>query len=968
MDSGANFILEASGCATLFGAEGGAVKKFFLAAMAVTMMAVLGLAAVSAAAKPGLASLSAERLRCEYRDNPAAVDARWPRLSWIVTGTGRGLRQNAYRILAASSREKLDADQGDLWDTGRVESDETVLVPWAGAPLKPRSQVFWKVMVWDQDGNQSPWCEPAFFGLGHPAAAWKAEWIGYDVPLDLGRRMIWDASPELTAVLPMIWDASPALAAVLPKTKTYRPSPYLRREFTAGKPVRRATVYASALGLFELWLNGERVGKDYFTPGFTDYNKRLYYLAYDVTPLVKQGRNGFGAILSDGWYAGNIFNRGQKWFGSKLRLRAELFIEYADGTSELIQTDGSWRGGEGPIREADIQAGEAYDARREADFSRPGFDDKKWHAVDLGAEILPTVFEAYPGIPVHKTQEIKPVAITEPKPGVFIYDLAQNFAGWARLKVSGQAGERVKLRFGEMLNPDGTLYTTNLRSARVTDFYTLKGGGEEVWEPRFTFHGFRYIEVTGYPGKPGMDAITGVVAHSDLPETGIFESPDTSLNRLYQNIVWGQRSNYFDIPTDCPQRDERMGWMGDAQVFVHTATYNMDIGAFFTKWMRDVVDAQLPSGAFSDISPNRSRGLVGTQAAAGWADAGVICPYNIWKAYGDTGIIDASWPAMVRYIDFLESRSPNGLSPRLGTYGDWLNVSSPTPLDLIATAYFGYSTRLMAEMARATGRTAEADRYDRLFKQISAAFTREFVTADGRTKPDTQASYLLALRFGLLPAELRPAAGANLVKAIEARDGCLSTGFLGVNFLLPTLTDIGRNDWAWKLLLNHRYPSWLYSVDQGATTMWERWNSYTIESGFGNPSMNSFNHYAYGSAGEWMFGTAAGIAEETPGYKRILIRPTPGGGFEFLRASYDSIRGPIKTEWRVKDDAFSLDVTIPANTTATVFIPAADPAKVTEGGQPVAKAAGVKFLRAEPGAAVYEVGSGTYSFAAKSGE
>ena len=899
----------------------------------------------ASAAEPA-AAISPGYLRCEYQVNPPAVDAPAPRLSWIVTGEGRGLRQTAYRILAASSSDKLAADQADRWDSGKVESDETAFIAWGGAALPPRAQVFWKVMVWDQDGKASRWSEPAFFGAGLPAADWKAQWIGYDVPLDPGQSMIWAASPALTLVMP--------------KLKVYRPAPCLRKGFTAGKPVRRAVIYASALGLFELWLNGERVGRDYFTPGFTDYNKRLYYLAYDVTPLVKPGPNALGAILADGWYAGNVFARGQKWFGSDLRLRAELHLEYEDGTEATVLTDSSWRGSEGPIREADIQGGEAYDARRELDWSRPEFDDREWRAVDLGATTAPAVFQAYPGIPVRRTVELKPKTIAEPSPGVFIYDLGQNFAGWARLKVSGQAGQRVKLRFGEMLNQDGTLYTTNLRGARVTDYYTLKGVGEETWEPRFTYHGFRYVEVTGYPGKPGLDAITGVAAHSDLPLTSSFETSNPLLNQLYSNIVWGQRSNYFDIPTDCPQRDERMGWMGDAQVFIHAASYNMDIGAFFTKWMRDVADAQHRDGGFADVSPN-----IGTGVAAGWADAGVICPYNIWRAYGDTGIVNDSWPAMARYLDFLERRSVDGLAPPLGIYGDWLNVDARLDLGYIATAYYGYSTRLMAEMARATGRAAEAERYQKLFEKIRAAFNRAYVAADGRLKFETQTAYLMALRFGLLPEDSRPEAAANLVQAIEARDGCLSTGFLGVNLLLPTLTDIGRTDWAWKLLLNRRYPSWLYSVDQGATTMWERWNSYTKENGFGNPGMNSFNHYAYGSAGEWMFGGAAGIAPETPGYKRIVIRPLPGGGLSFLRASYNSIRGPIETEWRIAGENLELKVTIPANASATVYVPAASAGAVTEGDGPAAAAAGVKFLRMEPGAAVYEIGSGSYAFRSK---
>ncbi|MEW6203676.1 MAG: glycoside hydrolase family 78 protein [bacterium] len=887
-------------------------------------------------------------LRCEYRVNPLGIDVALPRLSWVVESNERSQKQTAYRILVAGSPEKLNQNTGDLWDTGKVKSDETIHIAYGGKPLKSRMFAYWKVQVWDGQDMPSAWSETALWSTGLlKAEDWMAEWIGYDVPLSNRQKL--DLQLQAANVHYKRFKC------------VYLPSPYLRTDFHLDKAVRRAVVYVTALGLYELHLNGRRVGNDYFTPGWSDYRKRVYYQTYDVTDLLRPGgENVVGAILSDGWYAGNISNQGQRHYGDKLRLRLQMHIEYEDGSEQVVASDGNWRASDGAIREGDIQDGETYDSRREmVGWSGQNFDDNGWKPV-VTDDNIKIMVQAYPGIPVHGTMEIKPIALTEPKPSVFVYNLGQNFSGWARLRVRGKAGDKVVLRFAEMLNPDGTIYTTNLRGARATDTYILKGGGEEVWEPRFTFHGFQYVEVTGYPGKPDMETITGIVAHSDLPVVGSFECSNPLVNKLYSNIVWGQRSNYFEVPTDCPQRDERLGWTGDAQVFVRTASYNMDIGAFFTKWLVDLEDGQFEDGSFPSVAPTVHGGT-----AAGWGDAGVVCPWTIHRVYGDTRILEKHYDAMVRWVDFLDQRSKGHFSPPLGSWGDWLHIDAPTPLELIATAYFARSASLMADMARAVGRDGEAEKYEKMFNDISSAFTNRFVTSDGKVYGDTQTAYLMALGFNLLPDKMRPRAAERLVDRLRERDWRLSTGFLGLNLLLPTLTKVGRIDLAYRLLTNREFPSWGYTIDQGATTIWERWNSFTKENGFNDPGMNSFNHYAFGSVGEWMFSTLAGIDTDGAGFKRIIIRPQPGGDITWVRAGYNSIRGNIAVEWKFEGDDLILNTTIPANTTATVYIPAKNEGDVTESKGPAGQSPGVRLLRMESGAAVFEIGSGSYSFVSK---
>jgi len=921
-------------------------QSFLFDLCAIALFSLCAPGPCPAAESSGLKPL---RLRCEYKLNPLGIDTSAPRLDWIVESNERGRKQSAYRILVASSEANLAGEIGDLWDTGKVDSDETIQIPYAGKPLESGARCFWKLMVWDNQGRPSPWSAPATWSMGLlKAEDWKARWIGLDSPLQSLDRKTYLALTMLRNPFKLGFG------------KIYLPSPHLRKEFKVEKPVRRATLYATALGLYEIRINGARVGADYFTPGWTDYNRRIYYQTYDVTSMLRPGANALAAILSDGWYAGNVGGRGQRIYGSKLRLRGQLQIEYEDGSNEVVLTDQSWRASCGPIREADMQAGEAYDARLEMPgWDQPGFDDRDWKRVDL-TESVSVPLEAYPGIPVRKTLEIRPIELNSPRPGVYVFNLGQNFAGWAKLKVQGGRGDKVTLRFAERLNKDGNIYTLNLRSARATDSYVLKGSDVETWEPRFTYHGFQYVELTGFPGTPTLDSITGIVAHSDLRITSSFESSDPLVNKIYLNTLWGQRSNYFEVPTDCPQRDERLGWTGDAQVFIPAAAFNMDVAPFFTKWLVDLEDGQYPDGAFPDVAPR-----VAANAAAGWGDAGIICPRNIFRFYGDKRILEKHYQAMARYLQFLTQRSPGYLSPPLGTYGDWLNLSDPTPGDLIATAYFGYSAKLMAQMSAALGNTGDAEKYQSTFENVGKAFTERYTSPNGRISGDSQTGYLMALRFGLIPQELRPAASEQLINKIKDRDWSLSTGFLGASLLLPTLSDIGRTDVAYRLILNTRYPSWGYPITQGATTMWERWNSYTQEHGFNTPQMNSFNHYAYGAVSEWIFTTLAGIDTDGPGFKKIIIRPRPGGGITYAKASYDSIRGKITTHWRIQGSRFQLELTIPANTTATVFIPAQKPEDVFESGLPANKSPGVHFLRMQNTSAVFELGSGAYAFTSK---
>jgi alpha-L-rhamnosidase len=1048
-------------------------------------------------------NLTPTQLRCENRVDPLGLDEPKPRLSWQVVSSQRGQQQTAYHILVASSLARLNQNQGDLWDSGQVNGDETIQIGYAGKPLVSNQPCFWKVKVWDKNHQPSGWSQPALWSMGLlKSSDWQAEWIGCDpvrqkespeAPFE-GAQWIWfggDPGPNfpkgqrvfmaqlrlpenitirkaelrvsaddrcwfnLNGNLLFVSDPVPdnwkrprkidVSARLRPGLNTLRvqventaegpagllaklvvtagdgqtitqvtdgswratdqpganwhnrpigdnewpacqvvgnygiapwgklkdagpivpPPVYLRTVFTTRKTVKRAVLFATALGWFDVHINGKRVADERFNPGWTDYAKRVYYRAYDVTPLLQPGENAWGAILSDGWYSGYIGWDGvRNHYGQKPRFLGQLHLEYSDGSNEVIASGPGWKAASGPMLEADILMGEVFDARlSQPGWDKPAFNDQSWFPVNVGRELNPLI-QAHPGPPVRAIAEFKPVRITAPQPGVYVLDLGQNFAGVPRLKVRGAAGQKITLRFAERLNPDGTIYTANLRSARATDTYICRGGGLEIWEPRFTFHGFQYIEVTGLKKPPTKDTVVGLALSSDTPVAGQFTCSDPMLNRLRRNIYWTQRANFIDIPTDCPQRDERLGWTGDAQVYVRTATLYTDVEAFFTKWLVDLEDGQRADGQFPMVAPVKGASNDGGPA---WADAGVICPWTIYEVYGDRRILERHYESMKRFIAFCQNRCQPGLLPPdpYHCFGDWLSIKADTPKDVIFLAYFAYSTKLTARAAEALGHRQEAADYNALFGQIKASFNRAYVDQDGRIKGNTQAGYVLALAFDLVDGEPAKHAAHYLVEDIENRGGHLSTGFIGTKDLMLVLAKIGRHDVAYRLIHNDTFPSWGFSMKHGATSIWERWDGWTPENGFQDPGMNSFAHYSFGAVYQWMVENIGGIRNDGAAYQRLFIAPQPGGKLTRAMTQYDSIRGPIQTRWQQQDGRLVLDVTIPANTSARVKVPAASADQVTESRRALNQAPGVKLLGATDDGVLVAVGSGHYHFVAK---
>jgi alpha-L-rhamnosidase len=738
---------------------------------------------------------------------------------------------------------------------------------------------------------------------------------------------------------------------------------YLRKNVELSGKVQNARLFVTALGSYRFFVNGKPVGNDVLTPEFTDYRKRVLYQTYDVTSSLAEGNNVLAALLGDGWYGSGLTWLGAHFFAPPDRLLAQLEIDYADGRRETIVSDGTWRGSASPVVASGIYEGEIYDARLEQQaWNTAAFDDSRWSPAAI-AESPAIAVSSQTTLPTQVVMTLAPKSVTRAADGSYIFDMGQNMVGWAKLKVRGPAGTRVRLRFAEILKPDGTIYTDNLRSADATDRYILKGGEEETFAPHFTFHGFRYVEVTGYPGEPAIHSLSGEVVSSVRGEpAGTLTTSSDLLNHMWSIGIWGQRGNFLSIPTDCPQRDERLGWMGDAGVFWRTGSYNFDISAFSQKFIQDIVDAQTPQGAYSNVSPNTlpfgkpdSEAMVG---APGWGDAGVIVPWTTWMQYGNTDTIIKNWDSMQRWMDFIQSRNPDflrkkGVGPN---FADWLAPDEHTDKDLLATAYWALIADMMSDMAHAAGKEADAKRYAGLVANIREAFQKAYITADGVVGTGTQTSYVAALYTKLAPKSLENVLVNNLVKDIESRDWHLSTGFLGTPFLLLTLSDYGRDDVAYRLLLNETYPSWGYMLSKGATTWWERWNGDT-----GDPSMNSYNHYAFGSVVAWIYRYAAGIdtSRTAPGFKKIVIHPHLDSRLTSSKAEYDSIYGKITTEWtNFAAGGFQLRVTIPANTTADVYLPALRNAQIFEGHKKIE-------AQAPDGEFLVPVGSGVYAFEVK---
>lgn len=741
--------------------------------------------------------------------------------------------------------------------------------------------------------------------------------------------------------------------------------PMLRTEFSTatGKTVERARVYATSRGIYELNLNGEKVGDQFLAPGWTDYRKRFLHQTYDVTDLVRSGANAFGAELADGWWAGRLAHRDRGNYGTQLSLLARLRVDYTDGTSAWIDTDDSWTSRSGPYTFTDNIDGETYDARLErAGWDQPGFAGAGWAPVAVRTAPAGIV-EPQLDDPVRVTEELPALKRTEPASGRFVYDVGQNMVGVARMRLQGQAGKTVTIRYGEELNRDGTLYVDNLRSAKVTDRYTFAADGTVTYEPKFTQHGFRYIEISGAATAPAATDVTGVVWGSDLPGTGDLETSDPMLDQLLSNISWGQRGNFLSVPTDTPARDERMGWTGDINVFAPTASYLRDTRAFLTKWLVDLRDTASANGNLPGVAPELPPQPLG--GGVGWSDAMITVPYAVWHAHDDAAVVRENYAAMQKFFTFVEnSAGADLIDADRGSYNDWLHLEDPTPASVLGTAYFAENARMMAEMAAAIGEDEDAAEYAELSTAIRAAFTDTLVAADGTVQGNSQAGYAMALGMDLVddPA-LRELVGERYVAKLARTDFHLSTGFLGTPWLLPALSSIGRDDLAYRMLLQKDYPSWGYEVEMGATTMWERWNSIMPDGSFGDVSMNSFNHYAYGAVGDWMYQNIGGISAVEPGYRVSRIAPVVGGGLTHGAGSKDSVYGPVTTDWTQDGADFSLQVQVPVNTTAQVVLPAATAHAVTEGDDLIGDVEGVTDVTDDGDTVTVTVGSGSYDFA-----
>ncbi|MBC2868390.1 family 78 glycoside hydrolase catalytic domain [Streptomyces mexicanus] len=977
-----------------------------------------------------------EALTVEHRSDPLGVDAENPRFGWRMSSPVRGRRQSAYRLLVATSADRLRPGRADVWDSGRVVSAESVAVRHAGRALTPSTRYFWTVRVWDERGRPLPDAPVATFETGLMSTDGTTRWDG--------ARWI-------------------TMAGKKPNSPG---APLLRRQVALRGRVREARLYLSALGVYEAYVNGRRVSvphgdgttHELLAPGWTNYDTTVSYLTYDVTALVGEDRQlTLAAVLGNGWYNGRVSD-GSVYYaedGNPLALKAKLLLRYADGSTQSVVTGpgSGWKATDtGPYRADDIYDGQTYDARRELPgWTANGFDDSAWadvaehgHAARFpGAKLV-----AYPGESARLTPEwdrrprsvtvytgvtgqagspngkgrvvVDPArTVTDParaatasvtlaEGDTAVFDLGQNMVGVPRYTLRGPAGAEVAFRFGEMLNdtskgadgPEGSVYRANLRTAKATSTYTLKGDPHgETHEDSLTFYGFRYASVTVTGGPVTVTSLTGRVATSALREIGTVTTDDAQVNQLISNVHWGQRGNYLWIPTDCPQRDERLGWTGDTQLFCGTGLYNVDAVAFLSHFEDILIESQktygLDGAQFTAVAPGNRYNAAAP--VSGWADCGVVVPWTVWQMSGDRTVVDRSWAAMTRYLDWIRARTGDTYAGQGALFADWLAPQS-TGTQFMSDVYYAYSTRLMAQMARATDRTAEADRYDALFADIKRAFLAKYLTVDGDTvtvrsslggspingtapEDNSQTALLWVLKLGLYDTEAQRRRLVALLadnigndaayKAahpgstrVQYAENTLSVGFLGVNVLAPVLTDEGRADLAYKLLHQNAMPSWLYSVDNGATTVWERWNSYSKQDGFGPVEMNSFNHYSYGAIMEWMYEGMAGIAKdpEHPGFRHFFLRPHPDptGRITHVAGEHVSPYGRIASEWTVKDRTLTYRAVVPANSTATLRLPAADPDTVREGRTPLSHVGGVRYLGFADGTASYRLPSGRY--------
>lgn len=867
-------------------------------------------------------------LTCNYQVNPLGIDQKKPNFSWKIQSDQRGMMQDAYHIRAMLGNKVV-------WDSGKVQSDQSIQIPYSGAELQSETRYEWQVKIWGENGQESEWSEPASFETAFFSPdEWKGQWITPN-PEELG-------SDREEAFL-------------------------LRKSFSTKKKIASARVYATAAGVYELYINGEKISEDLLSPGWTSYKHRHQYQAYDVTPQLSEGENAVGIMVANGWYKGELgWNGETSHYGSQRAVLLQLHIRYEDGSVERIVTDSSWKASIGAILYSEIYHGETYDARLEQNgWAAASFDDADWFSttvVPLGVHQL----VAQENDPSRVTETIKPVSSFIASNGDTVLDMGQNMVGRIKITVKAPAGTRIMLKHAEVLDQEGNIYFGNIRTAKQEVTYITKGEGVETYAPHFTFQGFRYVKVEGYPteGRLPLDLFSGEVIHTDMEQTGSFECSNPLVNQLQQNITWGQRGNFLDVPTDCPQRDERLGWTGDAQVFVQTALFNYHGGAFFTKWLRDLRADQLPDGGVPFVIPN----VLGASSSAAWGDAATIIPWEFYQAYGDKALLAEQFDSMKAWVEYIRRQGDNEYLWNTGFhFGDWLALDAKadsykgsTPDDLVATAYYAHSTRIVRDAARVLGKEDEAKTYNELYDRIVAAFQHEFVSPSGRVVAPTQTAHILPLVFGLVGEKTRKRLANDLNELVIAEDYHLSTGFVGTPYLCAALSQNGYHDTAVKLLLQETYPSWLYSVNKGATTIWEHWDGIKEDGSFWSDDMNSFNHYASGAIGDWMYRAIAGLDMDPsqPAYKRIRIHPRIGGAeLTYARASFNSMYGTIQSSWKLSEEEINIAVDIPANTTAEILLPRA---KAGQLNLPLGN--GIMTVEQKEEGVLVTAGSGNYEF------
>jgi len=876
-------------------------------------------------------------LLCEYVSNPLGVDVSLPRFSWVLSHSERGQLQSAYQMLVASSQKNLEAEDGDKWDSGKIASEESINVPYAGGVLESKKTYCWKVRVWDKNERISPWSKVATFEMGllNPDD-WRGRWIEGKC---YGESAFSDPVQGTTKM------------------------PYgylLRKEFSIEKDIAQARVYVSGLGYYELRINGEKIGDSVLDPGWTDYKKRVLYSTYDVSKYVKKGKNAVGIMLGNGRYI--------KAYGyGPPNTTLQLNIEFTDATTKSVVTDESWKAEQSPITENSIYNGEVYDARLEkSGWDAVDYDDSDWNPARIADEPGGKLVSQASFPPVKVTKIIQPMKITNPKSEVYIYDFGQNFTGWVRLCLSGARGTRVNLRFAELLHEDGMLNVVPNRGAKATDTYILKGEGQEIYEPRFTYHGFRYVEVTGFPGTPTLESMEGRVVHSAVESTGGFICSNSLINSIHKNVLWGQLSNLMSIPTDCPQRDERMGWMGDAQLVAEEAIYNFDMAGFYTKWLEDISDSQAEDGSVPDVVPAYWSIYPADPA---WGTACVVIPWYLYQYYGDRRILEKCYSGIKRWVEFLTSKTTDYILS-YSKYGDWCPPAHikpvDTPIELTSAWYYYHDTLILSKIAHILGESNEAKKYSQLSSKIKEAFNKKFLK-DDHYATGSQTCNVLPLFLDIVPEDKKEAVLKNLIDDIVVtHGGHLNTGIVGTRYILDVLTKYGQADLAYKIATQTTYPGWGYMLREGATTLWERWE-YLADGG-----MNSHNHIMFGSIDAWFYKVLAGINIDpaSPGFGRIIIKPYVIGDLNYVSASIRTMRGMISSSWKKSDHSLAFNITLPVNTQAKVSLPKMKLGNVTikesgkavwENSSYIESIAGITGASEDDEYVTFQVGSGSYS-------